>query len=108
MVDSIPSIIVKQVTVNWKQLAVSFSSVIQKKHSEMNQLVVLSIIVSCIGLAVCIGGENYPSYNEILKHASNPRAKHQANLQCSRFLDEVEYTSGFQLGLANTFAQCGT
>ena len=57
---------------------------------------------------MCFGGE---TYSEFLKHASNPRAKRQANLlevvECIGFLDEVECTSGFQLGVANTFAQCG-
>ena len=57
---------------------------------------------------MCFGGE---TYSKILKHASNPRSKRQANLlevvECIGFLDEVECTSGFQLGVANTFAQCG-
>ena len=43
----------------------------------MNQLAVLSIILSCIGLAMCFGGE---SYNEILKHASNNL------LECAEFV----------------------
>ena len=60
----------------------------------MNQLAVIGIILSCIGLAVCFGGENLPvSSSEILKHASNSRVKRQATLlnvlQCAGVFAEI-------------------
>ena len=83
----------------------------------MNQLAVLSIILSCIGLAVCFGGENYPvvlqpfSYGKMLKHTSNPRAKRQDSMdnrfECIGVFTDVQCTSSFNLGLANIYAQCG-
>ena len=80
----------------------------------MNQLAVLGIILSCTGLALCFGGQVVLqpfSYGEILKHASNPRAKRQASMdnlfECTGVVAEVQCTSGFNLGVANTFAQCG-
>ena len=66
---------------------------------------------------MCFGGENYPvvlqpfSYGEILKHASNPRAKRQTTqdniLECAESIADVQCTSSFNLGLADTYAQCG-
>ena len=80
----------------------------------MNQLAVLGIILSCTGLAVCFGGQVVLqpfSYSEILKHASNPRAKRQTTLdnvlECTGFIGNVQCTTGLILGVANTYAQCG-
>ena len=80
----------------------------------MNQLAVLGVILSCTGLAVCFDGKVVLqpfSYGEILKHASNPRAKRQASMdnlfECTGVIADVQCTSSFNLGLANTYAQCG-
>ena len=54
----------------------------------MNQLAVLSIILSCIGLAVC-------------------QTDLTGVLRCVASVADVQCTSGLNMGVANTFAQCG-